>query len=141
MIVFIYICILALNLITIFLTYRFLGTEFEKKEKWIFVIIGIALMYVTVSGAYWLGTKDLEATSSTGQNLITFTFVPINGLLILPWVAKMYRQLKFGKMKTEDFKKRCILFGVLLLVILILEVFYFNDIQSGILNIVQAGQS
>ena len=98
-------------------------------------------MYVTVSGAYWLGTKDLEATSSTGQNLITFTFVPINGLLILPWVAKMYRQLKFGKMKTEDFKKRCILFGVLLLVVLILEVFYFNDIQSGILNIVQAGQS
>lgn len=141
MIIFIYFCILALNLVTIFLTYRFLGTEFEKKEKWIFVIVGMALMYVTVSVAYWLGTKDLEATSSTGQNLITFTFVPINGLLILPWVAKMYRQLKYGKLKEQNFKKRCILFIVLLLVILIFEVFYFNDIQTGILNIVQAGQS
>ena len=33
MVIFIYLCILLLNIVAIFMTYKFLGEDFEKKEK------------------------------------------------------------------------------------------------------------
>jgi len=136
---FIYLCILVLNALAVFLIYRFLGTEFEKKEKFIFIAVSIAIMYLLVTIVYWISTKDInlgEATS-IAQNLITFVFVPLNSIIILPFVASSYKYLKSGKLKIEKFKNRCILLVAILLVILIIEFFYFKDIQTGILDLVQ----
>ena len=140
MIVFIYLCILALNLVAIILTYYCLGKDIEKKSKGIFIIIGIAVVYMLVSFVYWISTKDIELGVSTDtiQNLITFTFVPVNCIIILPFLAKSYQHLKANRLKTETFRNRCILLGVILLIILIIEFFYFKDIQNGILSILQS---
>ena len=142
MILFIYLCILALNAVAIFLMYRFLGTNIEKKEKWIFIIVGIAFMYMLVSFVYWLSTKDIDlgTNSNLASNFITFTFVPVNGILILPFLASSYRYWKEGRLKPEKFRNRIILDVVILLVILVIEFFYFQDIQNGILSLVQANQ-
>ena len=43
MVIFIYLCILLLNIVAIFMTYKFLGEDFEKKEKSIFLVVGIAI--------------------------------------------------------------------------------------------------
>lgn len=139
MILFIYLCILILNIVAILLTYRFLGTELEKKEKWIFVAIGIAVMYLLVTSVYWLSTKqvNLGEAANPAQNLITFTFVPVNSILILPFLANSYRLIKLGKLDTQTFKKRAILLAIILFIVLLFEFFYFKDIQTGILNIIQ----
>lgn len=142
MLLFIYFCILILNVIAVFLTYRFLGTETEKKEKWIFVAVCIAIMYLLVTFVYWISTNDINLgdASSTAQNLITFVFVPVNSILILPFFASSYHNLKLGRLKTYKFKNRCILLGIVLFVILLIEFFYFKDIQNGILKMMQAQQ-
>ena len=139
MIIFIYACILALNLVAIFLTYYFLGKEMDKKSKGIFIIVGIAIIYMLVSFIYWISTKDIDLGTSgkTGQNLITFTFVPVNAIVILPFLANSYRQLKTGKLKSVPFRNRCIVLVVILFILLIIEFFYFKDIQNGILNMLQ----
>ncbi len=140
MIIFIYLCILILNLVAILINYRFLGTEIEKKEKLIFIIVGIAIMYVTVSITYSLSIRNVEETSliELAKNYITFTFVPVNAILVLPFLANSYKYLKVGRLKKENFKNRLILLMVILFIILIIEFFYFKDIQTGILNIVQS---
>lgn len=140
MTLFIYLCILILNLVAIFLTNRFLGKAMPKKERWIFIIVGIAIMYILVSGVFWLSTKDIEisSNSSLGSNFITFTFVPVNSILILPFLARSYQYWKEGRLKTEVFRNRGILLAVLLVIILIIEFFYFKDILNGILSLVQA---
>ena len=142
MILFIYLCILALNAVAIFLMYRFLGTNIEKKEKWIFIVVGIAFMYMLVSLIYWLSTKniDLGTNSNLASNFITFTFVPVNSILILPFLASSYRYWKEGRLKPEKFRNRIILAVIILLIVLIIEFFYFQDIQNGILSLVQANQ-
>lgn len=139
MIIFIYACILALNLVAIFLIYYFLGKEMDKKSKGIFIIVGIAIIYMLVSFIYWISTKDINLGTSgkTGQNLITFTFVPVNAIVILPFLANSYRQLKTGKLKSVPFRNRCIVLVVILFILLIIEFFYFKDIQNGILNMLQ----
>ncbi len=137
---FIYFCILVLNIVAIFLTYRFLGNDTEKKERWIFIIVGVAIMYMLVSIVYWLSTKniDLGSAESTAKNLITFAFVPVNGIAVLPFVARTYSYFKIGKLEQEKFKNRVILALVILFIILIIEFFYFKNIQTGILNIINA---
>ncbi len=140
MILFIYVCILVLNILAVFLTYRFLGDEMEKKDRWISVIIGIAIIYMLVTVVYWVSTKniDLGGAESTAQNLITFSFVPVNGILVLPFLASSYRHFKLGNLKSKKFKNRLILITVVLFIILTIEFFYFKDIGNGILNIISA---
>ena len=142
MAVIIYICILLLNLIAVFMVYKFLGTELEKKEKMLFIVVGIAIMYLTVSFTYWLSTKniDLNISNDMGKNLIVFTFVPINGIITLPFMANSYKCYKNGRLKLRKYKNRIILISVILIIALVFEFFYFKDIQNGILNIIQSAK-
>ena len=140
MIAFIYICILALNIVAVLLTYKFLGKDIEKKEKGIFIIIGIAIMYVIVNLAYWIGTHDIaiNVSDDIGKNLMVFTFVPVNSIIVLPFLASSYKYYKEGRLKPEVFRNRVILLAVILIVVFIFEIFYFKDIQLGILNMLSA---
>ena len=140
MVIFIYLCILLLNIVAIFMTYKFLGEDFEKKEKSIFLVVGIAIMYMIVSLVYWLSTRgiDLGINNEMGKNFIIFTFVPINSMLVLPFLASSYKYLKQERLKKQNFKNRIILLCVILIIVLILEFFYFKDIQNSILNMLAA---
>lgn len=142
MLAFIYIFILILNVVSILLTYHFLGKDMDKKSKGIFIVIGIAFIYLLVSLVYWLGTMniDLGVDGDTGKDLITFTFVPVNSIIIMPFLANSYKYWKEGKLKTIPFRNRCILLGVILVIVLLIEFFYFKDIQSGILSIISSRQ-
>ncbi len=138
MILFIYLCILVLNVLAIFLTYRFLGENTEKKDKLIFIVVGVAVMYMLVTLVYWLSTKNINLGegASTAKNLITFAFVPVNVIAVLPFLARSYYYSKMGKLQKDQLKNRIILLAVILLVVLIIEFFYFKNIQNGILNII-----
>lgn len=142
MIIFIYLCILLLNVAAVFMIYKFLGPDIEKKEKLIFVVIGIAILYVAVTLTYWLSTKSINMNEygDLGKNFITFTFVPVNSFIALPFLANSYKRLKEDKIKMEHFRNRCILFGLILVIILTIEFFYFKNIQMGIINILQASK-
>ena len=142
MLAFIYIFILIINIVSIVLVYNFLGKELEQKTKWIFIIIGTAIMYMLVSVIYWLGTLDvdLQVNDSMGKNLIVFTFVPVNAIITMPFIASSFKHWTNGRLKSAPFRNRCILIGIILLVILVIEFFYFQDIQNGILSILNARQ-
>ena len=135
-------CILVLNLVAIFLTYHFLGKEMDKKTKGIFIIIGIAVIYMLVSFAYWMGTKDIElgTSESFGKNLITFTFVPVNAIVILPFLANSYKNLQAGRLKKVAFKNRCILLAIVLVILLVIEISYFKEVQIGIYNMLESAK-
>ena len=142
MLAFIYICILILNIVAVLLIYHFLGKGLDKKTKGIFIIVGIAAIYLLVTFVYWIGTQGMnsELNSDMGKNLITFTFVPVNAIIIMPFLAVSFRDWKDGKLKSRPFRNRCILLGIILLIILIIEFFYFKDIQNGILSILNSRQ-
>lgn len=140
MLAFIYIFILILNAVSILLMYHFLGKELDKKTKWIFIIIGTAIVYMLTSIIYWLGTMniDLGVDSNLGKNLLVFTFVPVNAIIAMPFLASSFKYFQNGRLQARPFRNRCILVGVILLIILIIEFFYFKDIQTGILSILNA---
>ena len=129
---------LILNAVSILLMYKCLN-GIDKKERWIFVIIGTALMYVVTNITYWFGTKNIQISEETlqlGKDLIIFLFVPINGILILPLFAKSYMKFKLGNIDFSILRNRGIVLLVILLIILIIEGIYFGNIQKQVLNII-----
>ena len=93
-----------------------------------------------VSLVYWLSTIgiDLGMNNEIGKNFRIFTFVPINSMLVLPFLASSYKYFKQVRLKKQNFKNRIILLCVILIIVLILEFFYFKDIQNSILNMISA---
>ncbi len=130
--------ILFFNVISIVLMYYCLG-DLAKKEKFIFIAVGTGIMYILTSIVYWISTNGIEITevSETGKNLITFLFVPVNAILVLPILAKSYSKTKFGSLKSDVFIKRGIVLGILLLVVFIIECNYFKNIQEGVVNLIK----
>lgn len=129
--------ILILNIVSIVLMYYCLG-DIDKKEKFIFIAVSTGIMYILTSIIYWISTMGIEITevSETGKNLITFLFVPVNGLIILPIFAKSYSKLKFGNLSSKVFFNRGLVLGVVLLIILIFECIYFKNIQKQVVELI-----
>ena len=61
-------------------------------------------------------------------------FVPINGIIILPLLAKSYNKLKYGNLDKSIFLKRGLLLGIVLIIALIIECMYFKNIQEQVVT-------
>lgn len=129
--------IIILNIVSIVLMYYCLA-DLTKKEKLIYIAAGTALMYILTTIVYWISTRGIEMTevSEMGKNLITFLFVPINGIIILTLFAKSYYNYKMGGLDGSVLKKRAMVLGVILLIILIIECIYFKNIQEQVVNLI-----
>lgn len=128
--------IIILNIVSIVLMYHSLADS-EKKEKLIFIAAGTALMYILTSLVYWISTRNIEITevSETGKDLITFLFVPINGILVLPAFAKSFYKFRYGSLSKDILRKRAVVLVIFLLIILIIECVYFKNIQEQVVNL------
>ncbi len=134
--IFIVIFILILNIVNVFAMYKLLGENVEKKDKIIFIAVGVAIMYGLVSLVYFLSGIGIdEATSEAGRDLITFTFVPVNGLCTLTFFTSSYKKYKDGKLGIDKLRNRIIVLFVLLVILLIGEFFYFKNIQNNALEL------
>ena len=113
---------LLLNLIAIVLTYNCLS-KIDKKERIIVIAVGIAVIYALTSFVYWISTKEIEIkeVSELGGKIITFLFVPINSIIVLPLIAKSYNKYKIGRLALNKMRNRIIVLGVILLIILMIE--------------------
>ncbi len=129
------ILIVILNILCVFLMYKFLE-DIEKKEKIIFIASGIAIMYVLTLLAHFISTMGLDEIYKSGstKDFVIFLFVPINGLLVLPTFAKSYYNYKLGKLKLSTLKKRICVLIIPLLIALILEGIFLKNIQIFVTN-------
>lgn len=130
--------VIILNLVAIALIYYCLA-DLDKKNKIIFIAAGIAVIYVLTLFVYWISTKDIaiKEVSETGENIITFIFVPINSILVLPLLAKSYEKYNSGRLDASKFRNRVIVLAVILIIALVIECSYFKDIQNGVVNLIE----
>lgn len=133
--------IIILNIVSIVLMYYNLG-NLSKKEKLIFIAAGTAIMYILTSIVYWISTRSIEITevSETGKDLIIFLFVPINGIIVLPLLAKSYNRNKIGSLKSNVLRNRGIVLGIVLVILLIIECSYFKNIQEQVVSLIMEQQ-
>ena len=134
--IFIILFILLINVINIFAIYKLLGKDIKNKEKIIFIAVGVAIMYMLVSVVYWLSSIGMDKNAAdAGRDFITFTFVPVNGLCVLTFLSSSYKKFKEGRLKANILRNRCVVLVAVLIILLVIEFFYFKNIQNNALEI------
>ena len=130
--IFIILFILLINVINIFAIYKLLGKDIKNKEKIIFIAVGVAIMYMLVSVVYWLSSIGMDKNAAdAGRDFITFTFVPVNGLCVLTFLSSSYKKFKEGRLKANILRNRCVVLVAVLIILLVIEFFYFKNIQNN----------
>ena len=129
------IAIVIANVLAIAIVYQFIK-KLENKEKIIIIAISIAIMYILISITYWISGFGINATiHEQSKNFITYLFVPVNMILFVPYLAYQYVNVKEKKIKKEKFLKKVMITSCLLLAVLVIEFFYFRNIQNNITTI------
>lgn len=124
--------IVLINAFAIALVYQFIK-KLPSKEKLIFIAVSLAIHYILITIVYWFSSFGVDkAVVDTAGQFIIYMFVPINTILTIPFIANAYYKLKKDKLPKQKFINRCILMILLGIVILIIEYFYFQSIQTGI---------
>jgi hypothetical protein len=134
------IAIAVANIIAIAITYQIIK-KMPKRNKIIFLAISVAIMYILVSIVYWISGFGIDAKiHSALKNFVTYLFVPINVVLFVPYFALQYKKFIHKQLKVEQFSKKLSILVTILIVVLVVEYFYFVNIQKNVKNIQENAQ-
>lgn len=123
------------NVVAIVTVYQFIK-RLDKRQIIIFIAISVTVMYLLISFVYGLSGIGIdENVHQNMKNFVTYLFVPINVILFIPYFARQYTKVKENELAPEKFVKKLGILVLLLIVVLIIEFFYFKSIQTDVKNI------
>lgn len=126
--------ILLANIIAVAIVYQFIK-RLSSKEKLVFIATSVAVIYILLTIIYWSSGFGIdEKIHEASKSFIIYLFVPINLILFIPFIASAYMKLKENKIKLDKFLNRCIKVVVIYLIFLVIQFFYFKNIQNNINN-------
>lgn len=130
--IFIMLAILFVNAIAITLVYQFIK-RLPKMEKIIFIGASFAIMYVLVSISYWISSFGIEETVNEAlKSFIIYIFVPVNVIILIPFVARKYYKWRQNEIDKESLIKRVIIVSIIGVIILAVQTIYFKQIKKNI---------
>ena len=131
----------VLYIILISFTLHNLSLVENKTAKIVYVTIGLIVMIVCTWITFYFSTKGVNYQNSNiignVRNVLLAVFVPVNGIVVMPYLANMLSKIGLNEITQEKFKKRIIILGVIFIIVLIFECSYFKNIQIGILKILE----
>ncbi len=135
---------IVVYLINIAWTWKSLG-ELEKGKKTILIVIGLVIIYIITIIIFSISQNGIqyenEESLGTVRNMLVAVFSGINGLIILPQLAKILDKAKEGKIEKNQIRNRIIIWIAILIICLIFECGYMKDTQVGIIEIYKSLQS
>lgn len=99
----------------------------------IITIITLIIFYISKISIFY-PNKDMIVYV---RNVLVLTFSPINGMILMPYVAKKLSEIKEKNIDEEKTKKGIIMILVIFIVVFIIECIYLKNIQLGILNVLE----
>lgn len=139
---FITLFILIANIVAVTLLYRSFDKELDKNKKVFYTMLCFGSMYIVILIVYFLSSIGLSKDATeNAKNMITFTFVPINLIILLPIMIRSFYKRKNKVISTQQLNTRTICILIVAVLLLVGEFFYFRDIQKGIIEIVEQKQN
>lgn len=132
------IVIITIYFVLLAWTWQSLGLV-EKTKKIMVIILGLFLIFlltiivfnISKSG---LNYENYEAQSNV-RNIIVAVFTGINGIIVMPQIAKTIDKINENEMDRKIATRRVVVITILLMICLVFECGYMRDTQEGILNI------
>ena len=113
----------------------------DKIKKVIFIVIGIIFMYVTTLFVFQMTkggiTYENPEMQKGIQNILVAVFTGINGIIIMPQIARIWDKMQEEERNKEVLGKRIIILIIVFIVCLIFERKYMKETQESILRMYQ----
>ena len=124
--------IIVANLIAILLTYYSFNKSIEKTKRLLYTMISVGVMYILILIVYSFSSIGIaKKASSAAKDMITYTFVPVNTILVLPFMIRSFNKRKENEITTSQLNMRATIVLIITIVILVSEFFYFRKIHSS----------
>ena len=124
--------IAIVNILAILIVYKFLK-KLPKKEILVFLAVSVAIIYILISIVYWFSGFGIEENiHEKSKKYVIYVFVPVNIILFVPFIAAKYNKLKSKDIKLEKFIKNVMITFIIMIIVLVVEFFYFKKIQQNI---------
>lgn len=128
---------ILIYLILIVWTWHNLGF-IEKPKKIAFIIIGIILTYLITQIIFQISKGNItypnDAIAGDIRNILVAIFSGINGLILMPIIAKNLDKINEDEIEKEVVSKRFIIIFVIFIICTFIECGYMKTTQEGILN-------
>ncbi len=129
---------IAMFLILISWTWHNLG-DIEKIKKIITMIVLFVLIYIVTLIVFNISKSDILYNSKEAmenvKTILVFLFTMVNGLIIMPFIAKILNKISCNDIDYNDAKKSFLVIFIVFIIVIIFECGYLKDIQNGILNV------
>lgn len=131
------------NIVAILLVYYSFGKEMEKQKKIINTMVTIGVIYIIALITYNLSSIGLEknVVSNTAKMALLMVMVPVDTILFAPILIRSYMKKKSGEIELDKLNKIAITIGIIALIIMIFEFFYFRNFQKDIIDMKNKIQS
>lgn len=119
-------------------TWHSLG-EIEKSKKVMVIGIGILIIYFMTLFIFLISKQGIVyenvEMSKAVRNVLVIMFTSVNGLIVLPFLARQLDKIHEGEMEKTKFSKITLILLIIFIICLGIEYGYMKSTQQGILNI------
>lgn len=129
--------ILVANVVGLLLVYHSFDKRIDKNKKLMYTMIAFGIMYILTLIIYFFSSLGInnENVTENSRNMITFAFVPINTIILLPILIRSFNNRKINKITMEQLNRTTIIMIIIAIALIIIEFFSFRNIQKGIIEI------
>lgn len=129
----IFLFILVANVVSILLIYYSFNKNIEKTKRLLYTMIAMGVIYILVLIVYFFSSIGMpKEIAEQSKEMITFTFVPVNAIILIPFLLRSFNRRKDNSITTEQLNKRAIIVVIVAIALLVGESFYFTNIEKGI---------
>ena len=133
-------------LFTIYIIFVWNSTkEFENTLIRVsYIFIGTLFITLLTVILFWISKIGVEYPKKEMigevRRIILLVFIPINGFITLTQASSIFVQAKSGMVSKEDMQKKIKRLIIIFIMLIIVEIIYFKNIQNGMIKFIESVQ-
>ena len=116
-------------------------SDVDKHIKILYIIIGVLVNYIITLIIFNISKNSIQYPNTEMvrqvKNVLVYLFTPLNGIIIMPYIAKQFAKIKYNEIEQNELKTKILMAMIIFIIIIIIECNYFTSIQNGILEVFQ----
>ena len=111
--------------------------NYDKLIKIKMIVSGFIIVFIITVIICFISTGGINANVkyiSIARNASILIFAPINAIISLPYISNTFNKYKDKRINQTELKKRILIFSIILIFVLIFEIGYIEDFETGIIN-------
>jgi len=134
----IYIVIVAMYLILVAWTWQSLE-NIEKRKKVIYISLGILIFFIITLIIFSISKNNIDyqnkSTENAVRNLLVPLFTALNGIIFIPYIARILNKLEENEISKDKLKIKAIVLIIVFAICIFIECGYLESIQKGIISV------